>query len=1038
MPAQSGLTAHVQYSQRAASHFTPLGGTALKRANISGIAVAGLCLGVLSFTAKLTGATTLSSEQEILTILQPKCARCHGPESHFDAALKGMQLNVHAMVQKELIKPGNAEDSEVYDLAKRGHDYYEKFLNGLRPPEKEYYEDAMPPDDPLAVPLTEAELEKLKTAIAQLSANAGGDAQSGSRAAENSASEEQNNKRDSQASTPAPEHTSASSDHKAPDESKPANSDETKSGSEKQTPLKTGDDDISKEAVAALQSKCLDCHGGKNGAKKGVNIKNIERLINTGKIKPGDPDHSAILNRAELGAKQDENGMPPPDKQDMYKPMTETELAAVRKWIISMPAKGSVVGSSGSEQKPEHFVSNSQILAAVAADLENQPRQRQKLMRYFTITHLLNAGASEQDLALYRQGFSKLINSLSFGKRIVVPVPVDPNQTILRIDLSSYEWQNRDIWQKIAYEYPYKDQFSVSLNQNAVCSATGTDTPIIRADWFVYQASRPDLYYEILGIPKTDKELEKLLTVDLAQHYKDESSVFRAGFFRSGISVSNRIVERHDAAYGAYWKSFDFRDSNGRKNIVNHPLGPPGAAFNNAAEPFDQDGGEIIFNLPNGLQAYMLENSKGQRLDRAPTTIVRDDAERSGEVTAGISCMSCHSAGMIPFTDEISKIYKDPSGAAPNYRIADTVLAIYRGQEEANKVLKEDRQRFLTALTEATSWSPAAVVKDAGDEDPLNKQPGKKRERDVIFTLSEAYIQDVTLANAAAELGMHPADLQDKLRRGSVKLRGRFASLLQDGGQVARSEFEHSYPELIHEFYNVPIGNAGIELPNGGGTMALVPVDSGNFLEGSSEEDKAAQPDEKPAHDVVISRGFQVSETEITQKQWKAVMGTTVRDQLDKHGRHFQLRGEGDDYPMYLVTWHEAVEFCNKLSQPGRLVRLPTEAEWEYICQKGGQVQSHAPSADYSGTERVGGFPANKLGVRGLEGNVAEWCFDTYAPYPKEQASDPIGPAQSDEAKVVRGTAWDDDQQFRCADRARQSPDNLSTSLGFRVVVIEE
>ena len=83
----------------------------------------------------------------------------------------------------------------------------------------------------------------------------------------------------------------------------------------------------------------------------------------------------------------------------------------------------------------------------------------------------------------------------------------------------------------------------------------------------------------------------------------------RAGFNNSGVSNHNRVVERHKSRYGAYWKSYDFAGSVGAQNILTHPLG------------FTHDGGEAIFNLPNGLQGYYLANASGFRLDEAPINI---------------------------------------------------------------------------------------------------------------------------------------------------------------------------------------------------------------------------------------------------------------------------------------------------------------------------------------------------------------------------------------------------------------------------------
>src|SRR5262249_38050492 len=152
---------------------------------------------------------------------------------------------------------------------------------------------------------------------------------------------------------------------------------------------------------------------------------------------------------------------------------------------------------------------------------------------------------------------AKLVNSLSWHPRIIVPEAVDPNRTVLRIDLRHYQWNAR-VWDRLTAAYPYRRD---------------TDLSVVRADWFLATASRPPLYRDFLQLPRIDRELERLLRVDVLADLQEETAV-RAGFNGSGVSRNNRLIERHDAAFGAYWRSYDFSDNVERQNLFEHPLGP--------------------------------------------------------------------------------------------------------------------------------------------------------------------------------------------------------------------------------------------------------------------------------------------------------------------------------------------------------------------------------------------------------------------------------------------------------------------------------
>ncbi len=231
--------------------------------------------------------------------------------------------------------------------------------------------------------------------------------------------------------------------------------------------------------------------------------------------------------------------------------------------------------------------------------------------------------------------------------------------------------------------------------------------------------------------------------------------------------------------------------------------------------------------------------------------------------------------------------------------------------------------------------------------------------------------------------------------------------------------------------------------------MKLVLIPPGEFMMGSVDSDEVAQSDEKPQHRVTISRPFYMGETEVTQGQWKAVMGTEP----------WKGKGnvkEGTNYPATYVSWEDTVEYCRRLSdRDGREYRLPTEAEWEYAC-RGGSTGKFSFDDDVSGLGRYAWFDenalnkdekyahlvrqklANPFGLYDMHGNVFEWCSDWYGAkyYGESPSVDPAGP-NDDKYRVYRGGSWfNAARRSRSAFRGWDTPALRSSSLGFRLVSV--
>ncbi|MCL2073049.1 MAG: formylglycine-generating enzyme family protein [Marinilabiliaceae bacterium] len=233
------------------------------------------------------------------------------------------------------------------------------------------------------------------------------------------------------------------------------------------------------------------------------------------------------------------------------------------------------------------------------------------------------------------------------------------------------------------------------------------------------------------------------------------------------------------------------------------------------------------------------------------------------------------------------------------------------------------------------------------------------------------------------------------------------------------------------------------------GEPEMVHVYGATFTMGCTNEHVSnCDSDEKPTHQVTVS-SFDISKYPITQGQWKAVMGTTIQDQRDKVNPKNPLKGEGDNFPMYYVSYDDAQEFIVRLNElTGKNYRLPTEAEWEFAARGGVKTNAHkysgdnflnnvAWSKDKSGgtTHPVGTKKPNQLEIFDLSGNVWEWCSDWYGNYSTAAKLDPQG-ATSGFRRVARGGSWNSPAtDCRTSKRGFGNPDQRNDTFGFRIVL---
>jgi formylglycine-generating enzyme required for sulfatase activity len=251
--------------------------------------------------------------------------------------------------------------------------------------------------------------------------------------------------------------------------------------------------------------------------------------------------------------------------------------------------------------------------------------------------------------------------------------------------------------------------------------------------------------------------------------------------------------------------------------------------------------------------------------------------------------------------------------------------------------------------------------------------------------------------------------------------------------------------------------------------LEMVYIPPGTFQMGSPETELKRYNYESPQHPVTLAEAFFMGKYPVTQAQWRVVAGLSqVGQELDPDPSEFK----GDNCPVEQVSWHDATEFCARLSQhTGRNYRLPTEAEWEYACRANTITPFHfgqsitTDLANYRGTDwevqgktysgaygngphgefrqkttDVGAFKvANAFGLYDMHGNVLEWCqdwwHDSYEGAPSDGSAWLSHGEEEEERRVLRGGSWlSNPVDCRSAFRGRYTPGLRVNVVGFRVV----
>jgi hypothetical protein len=474
-------------------------------------------------------------------------------------------------------------------------------------------------------------------------------------------------------------------------------------------------DKINVEAGSILNKYCYRCHRGQQSSSSGrysFSVRSVETMIDESMIVKGSPpEDSDLFNAIHRGR------MPPKNQAWLPRP-SAAEVEIIRKWIAD--------GAAEFPPPPRRpFISFDAQMRKIRQHFQGMEKENSKNFRYFTLSNLWNdPGCDDRHLRMARGALAKALNSLSWEPKLVVPEAIDSEKTIYAVDISKLGW-TEEHWSALLEEYPYAiDARSIFSERDSKViddlDLRQIDEKHIRVDWFVSIGLRPKLYHKLLyeleipdlvqravdpkspNNPKrmTDRDLEKFLNVPVETNIFGSPAIAkRAGYNESGISGQNRMIERHPhGENGFYWKSYDFLGSNSKAILTEFPLGPQRNDKDDFA--FHHDGGEIIFDLPNGLQGYLLATGRGDRLDAGPIEIVGDALKTSGNqlIVNGLSCIVCHRRGMVePPNDEVR--------AASGYfgAIRDTIRELYPEHDSMRELVEADAQIFWRAIEELVS-----------------------------------------------------------------------------------------------------------------------------------------------------------------------------------------------------------------------------------------------------------------------------------------------------------------------------------------------
>jgi hypothetical protein len=514
------------------------------------------------------------------------------------------------------------------------------------------------------------------------------------------------------------------------------------------------EDPTQAKVYAVLDRLCAQCHQtGKLAVPQpgyGLgHILDIPRLAaDPTLVKPGNPDGSRLYTLLQIRSA-------PHDVDSAGKDLevAASDLDALRDWI-----NGVKPATACPDRAPLTLADDEQAIASAANDTP-------LTTRYLSLRALYNACATPADLKAHRHAVTVAVNSLSWSLKPIALTTIDPQETLLKVDLGALGWDAAR-WQRLIEVYPY----GLTEGKTSVAASPGT----LRADWFVATALTPPLYYDLLGLPDRLPTLQTSLRIDAAADLT-QNRLRRIGIKTSAVARGSRLAQRHTFANGGFWTSFEYAPTTGRPDLFDAPGGP---GSRGAPKP---DASLSLFQLPSGYSAFFIANGDGLRINDLPQSVVRHDGFPSQRISAGADCLACHSRGVLPATDELRARVQGDTSIPRDIR--EKVLATHASGDENRRLMEEDNTRLAGALAQS-GLVPGATHNGL---DPL-------------VGLISRYDRDVSLDDLAGEVAQ-PASALRALAGRTPGLAGDLIDRIVHGN-ASRKHVERAYTALLNALDN--------------------------------------------------------------------------------------------------------------------------------------------------------------------------------------------------------------------------------------------